>query len=77
MKHGKLPVHLIFLISIFAFAQCKKNKPDSNGLSAATQDGENSLGFLLNGQPWKPQGVKGTGNLSIDYDAGFNQSILA
>jgi len=65
----------ISIISIFCFAQCKKNKPDSNGLPAATQEGKNTLGFLLNGQPWKPQGSNGTANLSIDYDAGFNNGV--
>ena len=65
------------ILTVFCFAECKKNKPDSNGLPAATQDGKNTIGFLLNGQPWKPQGVRGTGNLSIDYDAGFNQGIFS
>ena len=65
------------ILTVFCFAECKKNKPDSNGLPAATQDGKNTIGFLLNWQPWKPQGVRGTGNLSIDYDAGFNQGIFS
>ncbi len=63
----------IGIISIFCFAQCKKNKPDSNGLPAATQEGKNTLGFLLNGQLWKPQGFRRTGHLSIDFDPNFNQ----
>ena len=62
---------------VFCFAQCKKSNVDSNGLPAPTQDGKNTIGFLLNGQPWKPQGVRGTGNLSIDYDAGFNEGIFS
>lgn len=66
---------LLFSI-VFCFAQCKKNKPDNNGLPAATQEGKNTLGFLLNGQPWAPQGNSGTGNLSIDFDQGFNNGIL-
>ena len=66
----------ILILSVFCFAQCKKSAPDSNGLPAATQDGKNTLGFLLNGQPWKPQGVRGTGNLSIDFDPSFNQGIF-
>ena len=67
----------ILILSVFCFAQCKKSAPDSNGLPAATQDGKNTLGFLLNGQPWKPQGVRGTGNLSIDFDPSFNQGIFS
>ena len=45
-------------------------------MPAATQDGKNTLGFMLNGQPWKPQGSRVTGNLSIDYDPTFNQGIF-
>ncbi len=67
----------VLILTVFCFAECKKNKPDSNGLPAATQEGKNTLGFLLNGQPWKPQGTRVTGNLSIDYDAGFNQGIFS
>lgn len=66
----------ILILTVFCFAECKKSNPDSNGLPAATQDGKNTIGFLLNGQPWKPQGVRGTGNLSIDFDPGFNQGIF-
>jgi hypothetical protein len=76
MKNMKLLFAAVSVITIFTFCQCKKNKPDSNGLPAATQEGKNTIGFLLNGQPWKPQGVRGTGNLSIDYDPGFNQGIV-
>ncbi|MBC7391110.1 MAG: hypothetical protein H7329_18030 [Opitutaceae bacterium] len=65
------------ILTVFCFAECKKNKPDSNGLPAATQEGKNTFGFLLNGQLWKPQGNNGTANLSLYYDAaiaggGFN-----
>jgi len=63
----------LLILTVFCFAECKKNKPDSNGLPAATQEGKNTLGFLLNGQLWKPQGFRGTGNLSIDFDPNFNQ----
>ena len=76
MKHANLPVLLIFLNSIFALAQCKNNKPDSNGLPAATQEGKNTLGFLLNGQPWTPQGNNGTANLSIYYDETFSAGVF-
>jgi len=72
--------HIKFLIILFAvsslFATCLKEKLDSNGLPPATQQGKNTLGFLLNGKPWTPKGVRGTGNLSIDYDAGFENGIF-
>lgn len=64
------------ILSLFSFAKCHKDKPDSNGLPAATQEGKNTLGFLLNGQPWTPQGNNGTANLSIDMDFGFNQGVF-
>ena len=65
----------ILILTVFCFAECKKSNPDRNGLPAATQEGKNTLGFSLNGQPWKPQGNNGTANLSIDYDAGFNNGV--
>ncbi len=67
---------LLLVFSSFINAKCNKDKIDSNGLPPATQEGKNTLGFLLNGQPWKPQGVRGTGNLSIDFDPNFNQGIF-
>ena len=67
---------LLLVAFVFCFARCKKDTVDSNGLPAATQDGKNTLGFLLNGQPWKPQGTALTGNLSIDFDLNFNQGIF-
>ncbi len=66
----------LLIISIFSFAKCNKDKIDSNGLPPATQEGKNTLGFLLNGQPWTPKGFNGTSNLSIDYDQGINNGIL-
>jgi hypothetical protein len=68
---------LAFLIlSLFSYSKCEKDKPDSNGLPAATQEGKNTLGFLLNGQPWVPQGFNGTANLSIDVDFDFTNGIF-
>ncbi len=64
------------LLSLFTFSKCKKDKTDHNGLPPATQEGKNTLGFLLNGQPWTPQGFSGTANLSIDVDYSFNSGIF-
>ena len=44
-------------------------------MPSATQEGKNTLGFLLNGQQWTPQGNNGTANLSIDFDAGANNGV--
>jgi hypothetical protein len=68
--------YFFVIISLFTFSKCEKNKIDDNGLPPATQQGKNTLGFLLNGQPWTPQGNNGTANLSIDVDFAFNNGIF-
>jgi hypothetical protein len=67
---------LPLIITLFCFAKCRKDKLDSNGLPPATQEGRNTLGFMLNGQPWTPKGSRLTGNLSIDFDPGYHQGIF-
>jgi hypothetical protein len=69
------------LACLFIFAQCKKDKQSSTsdnpyGLPNATQEGKNTLGFLLNGVAWTPKGYNGTANLSIDFDEGVNNGIM-
>ena len=76
MKRLKLVSGITALYFLFCFAQCKKSCPDSNGLPAATQVGKNTLGFLLNNQPWMPQGNNGTGNLDLYYDATFQGGVF-
>ncbi len=66
----------VSILITFCFAKCEKDKLDINGLVPATQEGKNTLGFLLNGQPWAPKGFNGTANLSIDVDFGFNQGVF-
>ena len=80
MKHN---IYILLLAITIGFTQCCKEKPTSGndndipGLPPATQSGANTLGFLLNGQPWTPQGNDGGGNnLSIDFDPGFNNGIV-
>ncbi len=67
----------ICILTSFCFVKCEKDRTDVTGLPPATQEGKNTLGFLLNGEPWIPQGVRGTANLSIDYDPGYNQGIFS
>ncbi len=73
-------LYTLAVIACFWFAGCKKHhttQPDNPyGLPNATQEGKNTLGFLLNGEPWTPKGFNGTSNLSIDVDFGFNQGIF-
>ena len=72
---------LIICCTLFSNS-CKKDNTTNNnndnvpGLPPATQRGANTFGFLLNGQPWVPQGSNGTNNLSIDYDQGINKGIF-
>src|SRR5688500_11983081 len=67
---------LILIFVIFCNAKCEKDNLDSNDLPPATQSGKNTLGFLLNGQPWTPQGSRVTANLSIDFYPNFNNGIF-
>ena len=72
-------IYLLIITLAISCSSCKKNvtpTSDDNGLPAATQEGKNTLGFLLNGQPWTPKGFDGTSNLSIDVDFGFSQGIF-
>ncbi len=61
---------LLVTLVMTGCTSCKK-QVDSNGLPPATQNGSNTLGFLLNGKPWTPSGYNGTANLSVDVDFGF------
>lgn len=49
---------------------------DVPGLPPATQEGKNTFGFLLNGQPWTPAGFNGTSNLSIYYDPTYQGGVF-
>jgi len=57
-------------------SSCKKEKIDPNALPQTTQEGKNTLGFLLNGQTWTPNGFNGTANLSLSYDATFSGGVF-
>ena len=66
----------ILLVSL-CFAQCKKEKVDSNGLPSATQSGANTFGFLLNGKPWVPWcKMFGIDNLSDYVDFSFRNGVF-
>lgn len=73
---------MFFYILFFLFlsvSSCKKYKTDSplDQLPPATQEGRNTLGFLLNGEPWTPKGWSGgTTNLSLYYDQSYRGGIL-
>lgn len=46
---------LVPLFLLLGLTTCKKDNTDPNGLPPATQEGKNTGGFLLNGQPWLPK----------------------
>lgn len=69
---------LLFAVALtLHFAGCRK-KPSApvDTLPPATQDGRNTLGFLLNGESWKPQGNNGTGSLDLYYDEGLQGGVF-
>ena len=82
MKNTTILLLLLITFSIAGCSSCKKNVDTSSdnpyGLPNATQEGKNTLGFLLNGQPWTPKGQVGlSANLAIDLDFGYNNGILS
>ena len=59
----------LLLAALLGLSQCKKNSPaPEEQLPPATQTGANTLGCLVNGQPWTPQGNDGSSNYRIVYD---------
>ena len=73
---------LLFLAlsSLFFITACKKhnNHPtDNNGLPPATQTGAQTLGFLLNGEPWVPAGNNGSPRLAASYDPLYNNGVMS
>ena len=66
---NKRPPAALLLAALLGLSQCQKNDPDPvDQLPPATQTGANTLGCLVNGQPWTPQGNDGYSNYSISYD---------
>ena len=65
---------LLLYSALLLLTQCSKCKNDptpadpASQLPPATQTGANTLGCLLNGQPWTPQGNNGSSNYSVFYD---------
>lgn len=68
----------LFLLTIILLCSiaCRKHKLDTNGLPPVTQEGKNTLGFLLNGKTWTPKGFNGNPNMSIYYDPAYRNGTL-
>ena len=81
MKNTTILLLLLITFTIAGCSSCKKNVDTSSdnpyGLPNATQEGKNTLGFLLNGQPWTPKGQVGlSANLTVNVDLGYNQGVF-
>ena len=73
----------LFIFCFIAFVYCKKQKtilpqPPVEQLPAATQEGKNTCGFLVNGKLWLPKGKIGNGspNLTWWYDAAYRNGTF-
>lgn len=61
--------NFLSVLPLLLLLGCHQNDPGPTAqLPAATQTGANTLGCLVNGQPWTPQGNDGSANYSISYD---------
>ena len=74
----KILIPTILILFVFCFSECKKHKPETpvEQLPPVTQSGKNTLGFLLNGQPWTPAGNNGRANLSIYVDINYKKGTF-
>ena len=68
--------------ALLLLTQCSKCKNDPTpadpaaALPPATQTGAGTLGCLVNGQPWTPQGNNGSSNNNIYYDPTYRGGNL-
>jgi hypothetical protein len=81
MKNTTVLTLLLITFSVAACSCCKKNdEPTADntyGLPNATQEGKNTFGFLLNGEPWTPKGQVGvSANLAVNVDFGYKKGVF-
>ena len=69
MKHISLITVLVLIIT--SSSNCKKGGLFDDKLPAATQEGKNTCGFLVNGKVWLPE-RGGFDYVSCDYDETYN-----
>ncbi|MGY3088615.1 hypothetical protein ACVWYF_001648 [Hymenobacter sp. UYAg731] len=68
---------ILLLAALLGLSQCKKKDIDPiDQLPPATQTGANTIGCLINGQAWTPQGYDGSANYSVVYDPTYRQGTL-
>ena len=78
MKLLRLPI--LALCCLLLNISCKKNSDypkDKNGLPSATQSGKETLGFMLDDEPWIPDGNINAPTLSPSYDPGYNNGVMS
>lgn len=75
--------YYLLFVCVLAFAYCKKQKiilpqPPVEQLPAATQEGKNTCGFLVNGKLWLPKGKLGNGQPNLDwwYDPAYRNGTF-
>lgn len=78
MKNKKCLFLILRTIVLSAGCKCKKDVTNpKEQLPSATENGANTLGFLLNGEVWVPKGFNGTKNLSWYYDPDYSDGDLS
>ncbi|WP_201977508.1 DUF6252 family protein [Hymenobacter rubidus] len=72
----KLPVYLGLLL-LTQCSKCKKDDPAPiDQLPPATQTGANTVGCLLNGQPWAPVGNGTSQSFQVNYDPTLSNGVF-
>ncbi|WP_051718935.1 DUF6252 family protein [Hymenobacter sp. IS2118] len=67
----------LLLAALLGLSQCKKKDPSPEAqLPPATQTGANTIGCLVNGKAWTPQGNNGSSNYTVSYDPNFRLGTL-
>jgi len=77
MKHIEKLIFLPLLVLLLAASSCRKDKADPQ-LPAATMEGKNTFGALVNGKVWTPKGRPNfyQQSLSIVYEPGYEGGSL-
>jgi hypothetical protein len=66
----------LLLAALLGLSQCKKKDvAPVDQLPPATQTGANTIGCLVNGQVWTPQGNDGSNNYIVVYDQALGASL--
>ena len=70
----------LLLLSALLLTQCQLFKKDAPApveqLPPVTQEGKNTFGCLVDGQPWTPKGNTGRSNYRVNYDPSYAKGTL-